>query len=90
VPFELFGTCTITVRVNPFTLSDKVVEPGDAPLQPDEWPRRPTSATRRPKDGSERDERNGYCRDRSLTKRAVMQFLDCPFTTSPSLKKLLW
>jgi len=22
--------------VNPFTLSDKVVEPGDAPLQPDE------------------------------------------------------
>jgi hypothetical protein len=25
-----------------------------------------------------------------LTKRAVMQFLDCPFTTSPSLKKLLW
>jgi hypothetical protein len=29
VPLERFGTCTITVRLNPFTFSDSVVEPGD-------------------------------------------------------------
>ena len=29
VPLERFGTCTITVRVNPLTFSDSVVEPGE-------------------------------------------------------------
>src|SRR5579863_8275694 len=34
VPVELLGTCTMTVLVNPFTLSESVVEPGDVAPQP--------------------------------------------------------
>jgi hypothetical protein len=34
VPVELLGTCTITVRVKPFTFSDSVVDPGDVDAQP--------------------------------------------------------
>jgi hypothetical protein len=34
VPVELVGTCTMTVLVKPFTLSDSVVEPGDVAEQP--------------------------------------------------------
>src|SRR5580698_6315889 len=36
VPVESLGTCTMTVRVNPFTFSDHVVEPGDVVEQPGE------------------------------------------------------
>src|ERR1700722_1070574 len=34
VPDECFGTCTITVRLKPSTLSDSVVEPSDVEEHP--------------------------------------------------------
>jgi len=36
VPVERFGTCTITVLVKPFTLSDSVVDPGEVDEQPED------------------------------------------------------
>jgi hypothetical protein len=77
--------------VNPFTLSDKVVEPGDAPLQPDEVAAAANVGDAAPK-GTAPSATSAMviAAIDPLTKRAVMQLLDCPFTTSPSLKKLLW